>query len=244
MPSPYMVRVLGPIDIETPDGVVEVGGHHPRFVLGVLAVSVGRTVPIDRLVDLLWGDAPPVCARGTLQSYVSRLRSLLGRDAIRLVDHGYVFEADLDELDALRFEARVRTAVACEDPLAARAACHEALSMWRGVPFGDLSDRDPFRLEAIRLNELRLVAMETQVDADIRLGHSDLVAGTLEAAVEENPYRERLWHLLIKALAQQGRRVEALRACADIRRLLVEVGLQPGDEIARLEELILRGEGV
>lgn len=244
MPSRYMVRVLGPIDIETPDGAVDVGGHHARVVLGALAVSVGRTVPADRLIDLLWGLEPPECAQGTLQSYVSRLRSLLGRDAIRLVDHGYVFDAGPDELDALRFEERVRSAVGCDDPMAARAACHDALSMWRGVPFGDLADRDPFRLEAIRLDELRLVAMETQIDADIRLGHSDLVTGALEAAVQENPYRERLWHLLVEALAQQGRRVEALRACSDLRRILVEVGLEPGEDLARLEQQILRGEPV
>ena len=67
---------------------------------------------------------------------------------------------------------------------------------------------------------------------------------TLEAAIEENPYRERLWHLLVQALARQGRRVEALRACAELRRLLVEVGLEPGVEVTRLEEQILLGESV
>lgn len=241
MRSCHVVRVLGPIDIWTPDGVREVGGRRARMLLGALVVSVGRTVSSDQLVEALWGDDPPACALNTLQSYVSRLRGMLGSDAVRLVDHAYVLDADVDTLDALRFEHLVRTAHGMDDPSEVRAMCHEALGLWRGAPFGDLADLDPFRLEALRLDELRVAAMESQLEAELALGRHDLVIGALEASVQENPYRERLWHLLIEALGHQGRRVEALRVCADLRALLASAGLEGGQALDELEERILQG---
>jgi DNA-binding SARP family transcriptional activator len=156
-----------------------------------------------------------------------------------MVDHAYLLDVDLDDVDALRFERLVDEAVAHrEEPEAARRLSHEALDLWRGIPFGDLADEEPFRLEALRLDQLRLAAMELRIEADIALGRSELVVGALEAAVEELPYREHLWHLLIDALAADGRRVEALRACDRLRRMLGEVGLVPGDELRRREARI------
>lgn len=105
----------------------------------------------------------------------------------------------------------------------------------------DSSGCSPFRLEVCRLDELRLAAMELSIEADLAMGHDELVVGDLESAVEEHTYRERLWFLLIEALAMGGRRVEALRRCAELRRVLGEVGIGPGDAIAELEQEILLG---
>ena len=85
--------------------------------------------------------------------------------------------------------------------------------------------------------------MELALEAELSLGRSDLVVGELEAAVQENPYRERLWYLLIDALASDGRRVEALRACSDLRRILGEVGLEASSQLEILEDRILAGGG-
>ena len=119
--------------------------------------------------------------------------------------------------------------------------CRDALHLWRGRPFGDLADDEPFKLEAYRLDELRLAAMELDLEADLALGHHDLIIGELEVAVEEHPYHERLWYLLIGALAASGRRVEALRECARVREVLADVGVQAGEELVSLESQILTG---
>lgn len=111
--------------------------------------------------------------------------------------------------------------------------------MWRGAPFGELSDEEPFRLEAVRLDELRLAAMELSLESELALGRHELVVGELESAVEEYPYRERLWYLLIEALAQGDRRVEAIRACQRLRGMLAEVGLDATEELRRIEDEIL-----
>ena len=126
-----------------------------------------------------------------------------------------------------------------------RGGCsREALGLWRGRPFGDLADDEGFRLEAYRLDELRLVAMELSLEADLALGRHELVVGELESSVEEYPYRERLWLLLIEALALGDRRVEALRTCARLRDVLADVGIEPGAEVSALEHRILEGESV
>lgn len=239
----WTVRVLGPVDVLTPYGEVTVGGERLQAVLGALVISVGHAVPVDRLIDIVWGDAPPRTADGTVQSYVSRLRHVLGPSAIARIDHAYELVADVEQVDAVMFEALAAEAMdAADDPAKRRALARRALRLWRGVPFGDLADRDPFRLEALRLDEMRMTVMELDLRAGLDLGRGELLVGQLEAAVAEYPYRERLWYLLIEALAGDGRRVDALRACTRLRELLAGVGLEGGPQLRRLEQLIARGE--
>lgn len=208
-------------------------------------MAAGRIVSSDHLIEVLWGDDPPESAMNTLQSYVSRLRRLLGDDSIRMVDHGYQLHVDAENIDALRFERLIRAAADDDCPPAeSRALCHEALGLWRGVPFGELADVDPFRLEAIRLDDLRMLAMETQLAAELASNHPELVIGALESAVAENPYRERLWYLLIEALGRDGRRREALETCSQLRAVLGEVGLEGGARLAELEDRIVQGVDV
>lgn len=235
----HMIRVLGPIDMLTPAGAQHVGGVCARRLLGALVISAGHAVPMDHLVDVVWPADPPPTALDTLQSHVSRLRRLLGGETIVLVDHAYVLVAGTDDVDALLFERLVSDALARRDePDQSRQSSHRALSLWRGVPFGDLADEEPFRLEALRLDEMRFAAMELRIEADMALGRTELVVGALESAVEEHPYRERLWYLLIDALADEGRRVEALRACDRLRGVLGEVGLVAGHELQQREDRI------
>ena len=106
-----------------------------------------------------------------------------------------------------------------------------------GPPLGEAA----FRLEAYRLDELRRATMELSIEADLALGNRELVVSELEVAIEENPYREHLWYLLIEALAGQGRRVEALRACQRLHNELADVGVQPTDDLQILERQIFDG---
>ncbi len=238
----WTIRVLGPVDLATPDGAQSFGGRLPQMLIATLAIAAGRIVSTDHLIEAMWNDEAPVSALNTLQSYVSRLRHLLGHEAIQLADHGYLLNADVDQVDALRFEQLIRAATADDcPPQETRSLCHDALQLWRGVPFGELADVDPFRLEAMRLDELRMLAMETQLEAELEMNHPELVIGTLEAAVQESPYREHLWLMLIEALARNGRRREALEACGELRSLLAEIGLEPGASLIALEDRIVQG---
>ncbi len=237
--------MLGPIDVMTRVGAVSVGGPRARALLGALVVGAGRAVPIDHLREVLWGDSPPHSADNTLQSYVSDLRAVIGPQAIVLTDHSY--ELDLDEvgIDAVRFERLLREATGMrDDPDECWKLCHEGLGLWRGRPFGDLADDEAFVLEAYRLDELRVAAMELSLEADLALGRHERVVGELENAVEEHPYRERLWYLLIEALALGDRRVEALRTCGRLRRLLADVGVESNEEVSALERRILDGHDI
>ena len=243
MQNDHMIRVLGPIDVLTPDGPVAVGGPHARALLGALTIGARHAVSMDHLVFVMWGDEPPTSAHNTVQSYISHLRQVLGAEAVVRVDHSYELLVGPEQIDALVFERLVGDAVdSKDDPDACLEACREALALWRGQPFGDLADGEGFRLEAFRLEELRLVAMELGLSAELSLGHHDMVVGELESAVEEHPYRERLWYLLIEALTRSGRRVEALRACARFRRQLAGAGLEPAEELLPIEQEILRGD--
>ncbi|MBT8239626.1 MAG: winged helix-turn-helix domain-containing protein [Acidimicrobiia bacterium] len=237
-----LIRVLGPIDVLTADGAVSVGGTRVRALLGALVVGAGRAVPIDHLQEVLWGDAPPESADNTLQSYISHLRQVLGTDAVLLTDHSYELAVEPAHIDALLFETLLAQAIdSRSDPEECKRLSRDALHLWRGRPFGNLADDEPFVLEAYRLDELRLAAMELSLEADLALGHHDLIIGELEVAVEEHPYHERLWRLLIEALAAGGRRVEALRECTRMREVLADVGVEAGDELAALEAKILDG---
>jgi len=237
-----MIRVLGPIDVLTSTGPVSPGGGRVRALLGALVVGAGHAVPIDHLREVLWNDDPPESADNTLQSYISHLRQILGADVILLTDHSYELAAEPDQIDALRFESLLSQAIdARSDPKECKRLGREALHLWRGRPFGNLADDEHFMLEAYRLDELRLAAMELSLEADLALGHHDLIIGELQVAVEEHPYHERLWHLLIEALAAGGRRVEALRECTRMRETLAEVGVEAGDDLVALEAEILHG---
>ena len=238
-----MVRVLGPVDVWTPAGAIEVGGARQRALLGALATGAGRAVSADQLQQVVWGDDPPRTATNTLQTYISHVRELLGDAAIIRRDHSYKLDLRVVDVDALEFERLVRRARADDDASRRWRLCRAALRLWRGAAFGDLADEPSFQLETYRLEELRLTAMELSMGADLELGRHDLVVGELESAVREYPYRERLWHLLVRALVLGDRRVEALRTCEELRRVLADAGITPGEELAELEAAIRHGAG-
>ncbi len=239
------VRVLGPVDVMTPDGPRSVGGPQARAVLATLAIGAGHAVTVDQLHRTLWGDDPPDAADNTLQSYISNLRHLLGAAGVKRVERAYELDIGPQHIDAVRFETLLGRAIAAKnDPLECSRRCREALRLWRGRAFGDLADHEPFRLEAFRLEELRLAAMELSIEADLALGNHELVVSELEVAIEEHPYREHLWYLLIEALAGHGRRVEALRAWGRLRAGLAEVGVQATDDLQAIEQQILEGHAL
>ncbi len=239
------LRILGPLVAVDDDGVdIPLGGPRVRAVLAGLVLRPNTVVSTDSLVDAVWGESPPASAAGALQVHVHALRKALGADRIVTQSPGYLLRLEPDELDATRFERAVEDGLRLlesGDRTRAATAFSTALAEWRGPALADLRYEPFAQREAERLEELRLVALERRLEADVELGrHAELV-GELEALVAEHPLRERFRALLMLALYRSGRQADALGAYRDGRAVLVdELGIEPGAELRDLEQAILR----
>ena len=250
------IGILGPLRVMVAGREIGIGAPKRRALLSRLAIASGRPVPIDRLADDLWDGAPPPGVASVLHSHISRLRrefageggdGTAGRNAaqVRLLTEpgGYVLAAAPGVVDAVRFEREAASALELRpsEVLAARDRLASALSRWRGPALVEVAEWGWAAPEAARLEELRLVAIEAKVRADLTLGRAAEVVAELEALVAENPLREGLWCRLMTALYRTGRQAEALRAYARLRQHLGdELGLEPGSEARNLEGAILR----
>jgi YVTN family beta-propeller protein len=236
--------ILGHLEVYDGTGTVPIAQGRARLLLAVLLVHAGEPVSSDRLIDALWGETPPPTASRSLHNLVSGLRKSLGDG--RLVTHprgGYQLSLNGDELDAARFETLSsdgRDALAGGDADRGARLLRDALALWRGPAFGELAYEAALQADVARLEELRLVAVEDRIDADLALGrHAKLVA-ELEALVVQHPLRERLRGQLMLALYRSGRQADALGAYADARRHLVdELGIEPGPALRELERAVL-----
>jgi predicted ATPase/DNA-binding SARP family transcriptional activator len=211
-----------------------------------LLLHRNELVSTDRLLEEIWGDSDPQEAVRSLQVYVSQVRKLLGggTDVLRTGEGGYSLALEDEQLDAARFERLVhegRQALIGSGPESAAERLSQALALWRGPPLADLAYENFAQAEITRLDELRLVAVESRIQAELELGHHDDLVGELEALVAEQPLRERPRGQLMLALYRSGRQADALSAYQDARRtLLDELGLEPSPELKELEAAILR----
>jgi DNA-binding SARP family transcriptional activator len=207
------LRILGPLEVVDGGRPVSLGGARQRAVLAILLLHRGEVVSVDRLADELWGEEPPGTATKTVQVYVSRLRKTLGHDVLLTRAGGYLLDIQPEQLDAARSEQLAgegRRALARGDARTARELLGQALDLWRGPPLADLG-YEPFAQAAIaRLEELRLVALEHRIEADLALGDHAALIPELETLVREHPARERLRAQLILALYRSGRQTDAL----------------------------------
>ena len=240
---PIELRLLGPVEALV-DGRPAQLSLRPRAVLAVLMLHAGEVVPATRLIDAVWDGRPPETAANVLQGYVSQLRKTLGRDAVDTRDPGYVLRVERDAIDLHRFERLASDgARALEDGRAAEAAVllGEGLALWRGDALADVADGDVLRPAAMRLDELRLVALERRIEADLACGRHREAVPELETLAAANPLRERPQELLMLALYRCGRQSEALERYRVTRtRLVDELGLEPGTALQELERAILR----
>jgi DNA-binding SARP family transcriptional activator len=238
--------LLGPLLVRQAGTVVPVPPGKQRALLAALLLSARRLVPIDDLVEALWGPVPPPSARASLQTYVMRLRKSLadtGPSRISTQPDGYLISVGPGELDVERFEsslAAARDAAAAGTWAEAAAVLRTALSLWRGQPLSGVPSDTLARREVPRLAELRLQALEARIDADVHVGrHADVIA-ELSQLASAHPLRERLHGLLMLALYRNGRQAEALAAYRRVRRMLVdELGTEPGSELRKLHQQIL-----
>ncbi len=249
--APLRFTVLGSFRVDRDGQSIPLGPRLQRTLLAILVVEAGHVVPVDRLIDLLWHEAPPAAAVASLQAYVSQLRRLLEPDrparaparVLGTQDPGYVLRIEDDQVDATRFQALARQArldLAAGEPQAADAAIEAALALWHGEPLVEFTG-EPWAVPAVsRLAQSYDLALEDRIDAWLALGRNEQAAAELEAMVTARPLRERRWGQLMVACYRSGRQADALRAYQRCRAVLgEELGLEPGPELKRLEATVL-----
>lgn len=240
------VRVLGDVEVEVAGRLADIGGPKPRALLALLVAAAGRPVHVELLIDQIWGEEPPARVEASLQSYVARLRRSLepdrapGEPAARLRTHaaGYSLTVDEHSVDARRFTALVRQAREADDERAADLLT-DALALWRGDAYAGV-DTPSLRAESTRLEELRAGALARLWELRLGRGEHDAAVPELERLVGLTPLQERLWWLLALALYRSHRQGDALATLRRAREHLAEeLGVDPGPELRRLEELVL-----
>src|SRR5579875_1376253 len=227
-------RLLGPLEVRAGDGWRGIGAPKWRSVLAALLVNAGQVVPADVLVNEVWGPAPPARAANLISIYVLRLRRLIDEpDLLVTRAPGYQLLLGPADTDARLFEAGVRDGRRALDS----GNCRRAAALLADVPPTPLVEA-----EADRLTELRLGASELKITAELGCGgHPDAIP-ELRRLLADNPLREGLWLLLMRALDAAGRHAEALDAYARARRVISdELGVDPGAELRQLHaELLAR----
>ena len=239
------VRLLGAPEVLVASRPVAIGSLKQWTVLAALVLEPGGALSSDRLIDALWGPAPPASAGTTLRSLVYRLRRALDMaDELQATAVGYVFTLGREAVDVVRFErlaARGRAALGRGEFDAAVADLTAALALWRGSALHELRDCDYFTVEAHRLDEARLAAVEDLAEAELGLGLEPAVVARLEPHLAVHPARERAYSALMVALYRLGRQVDALAAYRRLRSLLAdEYGIEPNPALRTLEAAILR----
>ncbi|MEV6005834.1 BTAD domain-containing putative transcriptional regulator [Streptomyces sp. NPDC051976] len=241
-----MFGILGATRVLAADGgEVALGGPRRRALLALLLLDAGRVVTPERLIDGLYGEEAPAGVGNAVQSQISRLRQVL---PVPIEGHpaGYRLAVDPDQVDAHRFQRLAtegRTALATDDPEKAAELLRDALALWRGPALADVGGAPFAAAQIVRLEELRVGAVEDRVEADLALGRHRALVAELGELVSAHPLRERLRGQFMRALYGSGRQSEALEAYEDARRELADsLGADPGPELAAVHLAVLRGD--
>ena len=212
------------------------GGIKPRSLLALLLLHANQVMSADRLIDELWGDEPPATAAKSIQVHVSKLRQLMGDGRLATRDPGYVLTSiPRNSISPASNGSWWKRAAPIPRPA---DKLRQALALWRGPPLADLAYEPFAQADIARLQELRLAALELRIDADLAIGRHAECTRTRGAGAE-HPLRERLRCQLMLALYRSGRQADALHTDQPRRELLEEFGLEPCEDLRRLERAIL-----
>lgn len=260
------IAVLGPVRMDAGGREIDLGTPRQRTIVAALALSRGRAVALDALVDRVWAGAAPPTAVNTLQRYVASLRRAIepdrpAREAPSVLvteGGGYALRIPVGARDVARFEealAVARDALAVvPDQLRPRVAAAQvgeveralvaldgALALWRGDPYAELGEDPDACAERSRLEDLRTSARELRLMGLLSLGRHTEVVGELESMTALHPLHERWWALYAVALVRSGRQAEALEALGSLRSVLAdELGVDPSPPLRDLHTAILR----
>jgi DNA-binding SARP family transcriptional activator/tetratricopeptide (TPR) repeat protein len=240
--------VLGPVEAYDGETCLSLGGVKPRLLLAALLSEPDRVLPAERLIDILWDDDPPKTARALIHTYVKTLRHALNRPGDEVIvtrPPGYLAKVKPDELDSVAFERLVtaaREAARNGDHEQAVRHFHAAEALWRGAAYGGIGE-SALATEAARLESLRLAAVEERITAEMALGRAEELVGELTALVGAHRTHERLRARLMVVLYRLGRQADALASYREGRAELVDqLGIDPGPELQRVHDAILRAD--
>jgi DNA-binding SARP family transcriptional activator len=240
-------RILGPLEVwSATEGWTAIGAPKWRSLLACLLMRPGQLISTESLIFELWGDSPPSKANNLVSIYIHRLRRLIGdTEGQVLVSRppGYLLRAAPADLDLQEFERLIadgRSALATADPERAAALLTEALALWRGPLLADVTPSALVDREAERANELWLDAAELRAEAVLACGRPAELVPELHRLVADNPLREGLWLVLMRALDEAGRHAEALETYTKARQVIAdELGVDPGAELQQLYARLL-----
>jgi len=243
-------RIMGPLEVwSEKEGWAAIGAPKWRSLLACLLVRSGQLISTESLILELWGDSPPAKANNLVSIYVHRLRRLIGDSEGKLLVYrapGYLLRVAPGDVDLQEFEQLVadgRSALAAADPQRAAGLLAEALALWRGELLADVAPSALISAEAERANEVRLDAAELRAEADLACGRAAQLVPQLRKLVGENPIREGLWLLLMRALDEAGRHAEALEMYTQAREVIAdELGVDPGAELQELYAQLLAAD--
>ncbi|MFH0246534.1 BTAD domain-containing putative transcriptional regulator [Streptomyces sp. HK10] len=250
------IEVLGALSVREHGISITPTAPKPRQVLALLALHADQVVQVSTLMDELWEDEPPRSARTTLQTYVLRLRELIGdalaeageervtaKDVLVTLPGGYRLNTRGGFVDFREFERRAGAgyrAMDAEDFSGAARRLRDALALWTGPALADVQVGNRAELEVRRLEESRLCALDQRIDADLRLGRHRELLSELTVLVNRHQLHESLHGQFMLALHRSGRRGEALNVYQRLRATLVrELGLEPSSALSRLQRSIL-----
>lgn len=245
--------VLGPLQVRVNGCECTPQAAKVRQVLGLCVLRAGRVVGLESIIGELWGECPPRTAVTTAQTYIYQLRRLLARhggerlarETIRTTPPGYTVCVVDGQLDWAEFEGMVergRALLVAGETSRAAVLLRQALRVWRGPALAGVEHGRLLRSDVAHLEEVRMLALELRVRADMRLGcHRELIP-ELRSLVQAYPYNEWLHAQLMIALQRSGRRGDALSAYREVRRLLsTELGVEPSADLQRVHQRVLRG---
>ncbi|CAG6392672.1 CGNR zinc finger domain-containing protein [Streptomyces cocklensis] len=239
-------QLLGPFEGRHEGERVMLGERRQeRCLLAILLLDAGRVVTTARLIDLLWNGSPPVSARGTVHTYIGRVRARLRAYGLLIETRhdGYVLDPGHHTIDAQEFLKFVGEAAMAGDPEEQTRWNDRALALWHGPLLADVIDDELRGRLGGRLTELRLSALEQRAEVRLTMGLHERVLADLAPLAHELPSRERLVVARMTALYRSGRRAEALEVYRHARRVLVtELGIEPGPALATLHDRILRAD--
>ncbi len=240
------LRLIGPVEIDSGDRVVEIGSPQQRLLVAALAVDAGRLVTAESLIDRIWDDAP-VGARRTLHVLISKMRRVLeqvsgrGPDVVTVVrgSGGYVLRLDPARVDMLRFRRLAEDARRVDGTDRVRLL-RDAVAVWQAEPLSGLPGNWAARTRTAWRQEY-LEATVAWAEAELRTGHAAATIGTLTRLAEEYPLAESVTAMLMRALHAAGRPADALARYARVRqRLADELGVDPGSGLHGVYEATLR----
>ena len=235
--------LLGPLEVSEDGREIPLRAPKQRALLALLLLRRAEVVSVETIAEQLWAGDPPATGTKAVRVYVGELRKSLGADLIVTRAGGYAIPRDGIETDIDRFEqlaAEGRQRLDEGDAEGAATAFRGALALWRGPALADFRYDDFAQPEITRFEDARLAALEARVDADLALGREEELVPELHALVAEHPLRERLCGQLMLALYRVGRQADALAVYRHARRRLVEeLGVEPGRELQELERSIL-----